>query len=267
MLIISVGDVGTTLLDTVTDSSGVVNLSTSTVRKFIFTKPDGTEVEKNASFYTDGIDGKLKYTTIIDDIDIAGMWQYVVKVTFTSGEWTTPTPIYFQVEELVPWQLEMLAILRVLIWDMDSSDPEYTDSRLKRILVVAAQYIANELDFAETFTCNVVQITIAPDPTVSGHRDENFINLTCLKAGCIIQRGTANLAAGQAARVKDGPTDVDLREIWKARLALIDKGLCKVYEQAENDYVTYGRVLGAAVLTPFRLYGNYNYPVYRPGRI
>jgi len=75
--IIHVGDVGTIFRLTITedDDTTAVNVSTASVKKFYFLKPDGTKLAKTAEFNTDGVDGKLKYTAIAGDIDTAGRWQ------------------------------------------------------------------------------------------------------------------------------------------------------------------------------------------------
>ena len=75
--IIHVGDVGTIFRLTITEDDDVtaVNVSGASVKKFYFAKPDGTKVNKTAEFNTDGTDGKLKYTAIAADIDMAGRWQ------------------------------------------------------------------------------------------------------------------------------------------------------------------------------------------------
>jgi len=75
--IIHVGDVGTVIRLTVTEQDKVtpIDVSTATVKTFYFRKPDGTKFSKPAEFNTDGVDGKLKYTTVDGDIDMARTWQ------------------------------------------------------------------------------------------------------------------------------------------------------------------------------------------------
>jgi len=75
--IIHVGDVGTVFTLTITETNGTtaVDISTATVKTFYFMKPDGTKVNKTASFTTNGTDGKLTYTTAAADISMAGTWQ------------------------------------------------------------------------------------------------------------------------------------------------------------------------------------------------
>jgi hypothetical protein len=86
--IIHVGDIGTVIEVTVKDEAeDVVVLATATVKQFIFRKPDHDEVTKDATLVTDGLDGKLQYTTTVDDIDLAGDWQVQVYIENPSGKW------------------------------------------------------------------------------------------------------------------------------------------------------------------------------------
>lgn len=92
--IIHVGDVGTIIRLTITEADGTtaVDVSTATVKKFYFMKSDGTKVNKTAEFNTTGTDGKLKYTTVANDIDQAGTWQVQAYVEIgTSKYYSTKT--------------------------------------------------------------------------------------------------------------------------------------------------------------------------------
>jgi hypothetical protein len=75
--IIHNGDVGTIIRLTITedDDTTAINVSGATVKTFYFLKPDGKKESVDAEFYSDGTDGKLKYTTIAGDIDTVGRWQ------------------------------------------------------------------------------------------------------------------------------------------------------------------------------------------------
>jgi BppU N-terminal domain len=85
---IRIGDKNTVIECTVKDQTGaVVGLVTTTSKQFIFRKPDGTAVVKNAEFTTDGSDGKIRYLTLATDLDIAGDWQLQVYVAWTTQEW------------------------------------------------------------------------------------------------------------------------------------------------------------------------------------
>ena len=63
------------------------------------------------------------------------------------------------------WDTTMVTILRTIISDLDASS--YSDSRLQQILVVAAQYVQQEISFTTTYTVNIDSPDIAPDPTVT----------------------------------------------------------------------------------------------------
>ena len=67
-------------------SFSVRNIADATVKKFIWRKPDGTQVEKPVEFLNDGSDGKLIYTTLDeDDTTPYGLWRlqsYTEQPTF-----------------------------------------------------------------------------------------------------------------------------------------------------------------------------------------
>lgn len=71
------------------DSGQAADLSAYTAsQKMIFTKPDGTEVEKTASFKTDGSDGILTYT-VEAGLLVSGSWLLKGQVTSSSAKLTT----------------------------------------------------------------------------------------------------------------------------------------------------------------------------------
>lgn len=80
-------DIGTAFTITIMDDTAVVDISSATVTKQIkFKKPSGTVVTQNAVFVTTGADGKLRYTSVADDLDEAGKWYlqvYLVMTGFT----------------------------------------------------------------------------------------------------------------------------------------------------------------------------------------
>lgn len=74
-------DIGTIFRATFYEGSTVVDISAATTKQLIFKKPDGTLLTKAGSFYTDGTDGILQYTSIADDLTPTGIWKlqgYVV---------------------------------------------------------------------------------------------------------------------------------------------------------------------------------------------
>lgn len=155
------------------------------------------------------------------------------------------------------WDEEMNIITRALINDIDAS--KFTDDRLNQAILVATRFVLAEVSFPIDYVIDVVNETMIPDPTSAAYRDENIINLATVKAACIIDRGSAAEASGQAIRVRDGQSEVDLRDAFKAKLDLIKLGWCAVYidMKTEYAYARTGQVIGAAVMTPFRLFAGY----------
>jgi hypothetical protein len=68
-----------------------VDISSYTTRQFIFTKPDGTEVTKTATFVTNGVDGYLGYTAESGVFNVAGAWRVRPFLTKTGSELTGGT--------------------------------------------------------------------------------------------------------------------------------------------------------------------------------
>ena len=80
-------DVGTIFEIEVRDSIKTVNISTATDLFVIFKKPDGTTVQKTGVFKTDGSDGIIQYTTVLNDLDIAGKWKLQANIVLPNGSW------------------------------------------------------------------------------------------------------------------------------------------------------------------------------------
>lgn len=68
-----------------------VDISSYTTLRFIFRKPDGTEITKSVAFDTDGTDGYLAYTVEDGLIDTAGRWRVWAQVLKTGVELTSGT--------------------------------------------------------------------------------------------------------------------------------------------------------------------------------
>lgn len=156
------------------------------------------------------------------------------------------------------WEDDMLTMLRVLV--NDQAETTYSESSLLKTLVVAAFQVNQELDFTYDFVVSISNETIQPDPTATATKDESFVNLTCLKAACLIDRGSAMVAANRAIAVRDGSSAIDLRGVIQSKLKLLEKGWCAVYEDAKFEYQKdQHSVAGAIVMTPFRMYAQGGY--------
>ncbi len=154
------------------------------------------------------------------------------------------------------WQDEMVPTLRYMLGDFSATNPTYIDDTLEQTILVAARQVTSALIFDQVFVTSMQNGTLTPDPTIGDNKNEAFINLVTLKAACILDRTEASLAARRAIIVKDGSSAIDLSRVAQNKIALIEKGWCAVYEDAQWDY-QYRRtqgVAGAAVMGPIRLF-------------
>ena len=146
------------------------------------------------------------------------------------------------------WQNEIVIIVRGLVNDWEKTT--YTDSRLKEIIVVAAQLLINDTTFDKSYTIDVDKVLISPDPTEPGSKDNGFINLTSLKAACIITASEARTHIKDGFVFKDGPSSIDTKSRAQYFIEL-NKDMCEAFFQALFQYQAGGSKVGAAVLTPY----------------
>lgn len=97
---IHVGDIGTVLRATVKDGSNAVDISGATTKQIILRRPDGTTLEKNADFTSDGTDGRMEYSTVSGDLNQAGSWMLQGYVVLPVGSWKSDTKIFRVYENL-----------------------------------------------------------------------------------------------------------------------------------------------------------------------
>ena len=78
-------------------NNSILDISSASPINIIFTRPDGTNFVREASFVTDGTDGKMEYTTSSSELNVAGDWSYYGTVQFINGYWATSS-VSFVVE-------------------------------------------------------------------------------------------------------------------------------------------------------------------------
>ncbi len=145
----------------------------------------------------------------------------------------------------------------------DTATPyKYDDDRLQELILVSAQLMSNMLVFNNTYTIDVSQALLSPDPTDrdANTREDSFINLTCLKAACIIDNGEARAAAGSALTIRDSRRLIATEGTAKAKLEILKNGWCAAFEEAQFDFRA-GNTgsAGQIILSPFRT-GYSSYP-------
>ncbi len=148
------------------------------------------------------------------------------------------------------WNIDLVLMLRSLIGDLDKS--KYTNERLKQILSIGAYNVNNEASFVNTYTIDVGEVTISPDPLVN---DPDFCTLTVYKSACILLGSEVKTESANAIAIKDGPSSIDLRGV-SSSLSSMYQDLCTKYEEMMTKYryekgSGSGTPTGAAVLSPY----------------
>ena len=84
------GDIGTKFRVTVANNGTAIDISTASVKRILFQKPDGVVYTKTATFETTGADGMIYWTTTATtDLDKEGTWKIQALITMGGGTWRT----------------------------------------------------------------------------------------------------------------------------------------------------------------------------------
>ncbi len=98
---IRVGDTGTVFrLTIVDDVEDIVNISSATTMEVRFRKPDGTSIDRDGVFETDGSDGVMQYVTTPTDLDVPGKWHIQAHIVTPLGEWRSEIETFWVKENL-----------------------------------------------------------------------------------------------------------------------------------------------------------------------
>lgn len=143
------------------------------------------------------------------------------------------------------WSVEMVRIVRGLINDF-GSPPSYSDERLQELLCTGAVLVLSEVAFSTAYTVSLSNFTISPAPS----SDIDFQALVSLKTACIISMGEHRHAAMRSITIKDGPSQIDNRDVAKHLLGLT-KGVCDAYEKAKMNYLFGDGSVGRAIVGPY----------------
>jgi hypothetical protein len=85
-----VGDIGTALRLTITESGSALDVSGVGTAYIKLRKPNGQLLTKTASFVSGGTDGRIQYVTQANDLDEPGRWRIQAYLTNLGG-WTGHT--------------------------------------------------------------------------------------------------------------------------------------------------------------------------------
>ena len=148
------------------------------------------------------------------------------------------------------WSDNMIPLFRVVSGDMDTPYT-YSDPRVIDLLISAAVIVLSELDFAYSYTVDIVKKTIAPAPTSTG--EQAFEILVVLKAACIVATSEYRTASLHGMAVRDGPSSIDTR----GRVAGL-KGFadiqCEKYNRAKLAYSMGDGLTGKVIVGPHLTY-------------
>jgi len=151
------------------------------------------------------------------------------------------------------WGKTLVNFVRILVNDFDNDELTYTDNQLKRIIVVSANLVQQELTFDTTYTINLGSPDISPDPTVTATRDDAFTNFVALKTACKLDEYTfrakavlSGLRASCGNHIRMETTDYagPFRD-------LLQLGPCLSYENLKRDWKFGNANTIRAVLSPF----------------
>lgn len=147
------------------------------------------------------------------------------------------------------WQSDGIIMLRIMLND-NCDDPQYSDSSLEQLLVVAAHYVITDVSLSVDYEVSISDMTITPDPT-DDPRDEVFINFMVLKAACLADQGNFRLkAALEGIKAVLGPAALSVGGNLRGYLTILEQGPCKAYADMKKDFA-FGNTTVKAIFSPF----------------
>jgi hypothetical protein len=147
----------------------------------------------------------------------------------------------------MPWQIDLVTMVRGLIGDMASSN--YSDNRIRQIVAIAAFEVNTSTGITKDYDINISRVTISPDP-IEG-RDLNFSVMTAYKAAVIIVQGEVRNQSLNSITISDGTSSINLTDVTRSLQALY-KDLSSKYEDLLTAYVfEESSQHGQAILGPY----------------
>lgn len=147
--------------------------------------------------------------------------------------------------------LEIPIIVRTWINDLEET-PIYSDDRLQQVILVASQYVTREINLDTQYKCDLINLTITPDPSLANDRDQTFISFVALKAACMLDQSTFRTkAATEGIRAGLGAASISVGGNLKGYKDILDNGPCKMYEKLRMEYEIGNANAIKAILSPF----------------
>lgn len=147
------------------------------------------------------------------------------------------------------WQTDIPIIVRTLINDF-SDNPTYSDERIQQVIAVAAKYVQFDVVLNNTYTVNLSNPDLSPDPTTLN--DDIFIGLVALKSACIIdQSALRTRAAAEGIRAALGPASLQVNGSLSGFIQILEKGPCASYSELTYNWDIKEATAIRAILSPF----------------
>ena len=147
----------------------------------------------------------------------------------------------------------MVQIVRNILGDVSADSPTYSDERLMEVILTSAQLLQGDVDFSQTYTIDIDECVLTPDPTITGAKDDDFINLVSLRTACIIANSEFRTAANKAYNFVDGPSKIDGRDVAESSYKFAQT-ICGAFENAKKTYRAGNSTAGAIIVSPYRVY-------------
>jgi hypothetical protein len=136
------------------------------------------------------------------------------------------------------WLDEAIPMVRILINDWDEQ-PQFSDARLTDALIASAKLVAWQFGFT-SYAISTSNLSVTPDPV--DNKDETFLNLSVLKAACLVDHGQYRAkAALEGLKVSCGPGSLSVGGHLAGFKTILELGPCSTYEELRNQYL-YGNV-------------------------
>jgi hypothetical protein len=150
------------------------------------------------------------------------------------------------------WKSEISIMVRTLINDLTDT-PVYSDDRIEQIVVVAARYAIQEINFISKYTIGIDNISIKPDPTTATSAENTvFIGFVALKAACLCDQSTFRTKAiNEGIKTSLGSASLQVAGNLAGYKTILDEGPCAMYQQLKMEYNIGNATAVASVLSPF----------------
>lgn len=140
------------------------------------------------------------------------------------------------------WQDQLVPMLRDMLGD-NVAPLKFTDEDLEGVLITGARLVSKEVGFVNEYVIDRENISILPDPTLEATLDPDFSNLMTVRAACIITKGQMIKTSGQAIKIVDNKSQIDLKDTFRARQAVVEQTWCKQYQ---IDLLNYKKRVGGS---------------------